>query len=106
MLLEAAALAGSLSMELAVVVPFVPPPESPACCGIRGRRWEAMLREVAQEDVEHAKRVLGDAGVPHSVTLAEGASVREIVEAFAANGDRRLAPALRRTRRIGRSSSR
>lgn len=65
-----------------------------------------MLREVAQEDVEHAKHVLADAGVPHSVTLAEGPSVREIVEAFAAKGDRRLAPTLRRTRRIGRSSSR
>ena len=106
MLLEAAALAGSLNMELAVVVPFVPPPDGPGCCGIRGRRWEAMLREVAQEDVGYAKRVLGDAGVPHSVTLEEGPSVPEIVGAFVAKGDRRLAPTLRRTRRISRSSSR
>lgn len=50
-----------------------------------------MLRQVAREDVEHARRVLGDVGVPHSVTLAEGASVPDIVEAFAYDGDRQLA---------------
>lgn len=90
-LLRAVALAGSLSMHLAVVVPFVPPADGPGCCGIRGRRWADMLRQVAREDVEHARRVLGDVGVPHSVTLAEGASIPDIVEAFAHDGDRQLA---------------
>lgn len=78
-------------MRLAVVVPFVPPADGPGCCGIRGPRWEDMVREVAEEDVEHARRVLSDAGVPHSVALAEGPSVPDIVGAFVTEGARRLA---------------
>lgn len=90
-LLQAVDLAGSLHMHLAVVVPFVLPADGPGCCGIRGRRWEDMLRQVAREDVEHARLVLGENGVPHSVTLAEGSSVPDIVKAFASDGDRQLA---------------
>ena len=115
LLLQAAALAGSLNMRLAVVVPFVIPADGPGCCGIRGRRWEDMLRQVAEEDVAQAKRLLETTGVPHSVTLAEGSSVPDIVGAFASEGGRELAlpgtPAgtfftrssLRRTRRLAKS---
>lgn len=88
LLLQAAGLAGSLNMQLAVVVPFVLPADGPGCCGIRGRRWEDILRQVAEEDAERARRLLDDAGVPHSVTLAEGPSVPDIVEAFACEGSR------------------
>lgn len=91
LLLQAAGLAGSLNMQLAVVVPFVLPADGPGCCGIRGRRWEDILRQVAEEDAERARRLLDDAGVPHSVTLAEGPSVPDIVEAFASERDRQLA---------------
>lgn len=91
LLLQAAALAGSLNMRLAVVVPFVLPADGPGCCGIRGRRWETMLRQVAEEEAERARRLLDDAGVQHSVRLAEGPSVPDIVEAFASEGDRQLA---------------
>jgi len=91
LLLQAAALAGSLNMRLAVVVPFVLPADGPGCCGIRGRRWQDMLRQVAEEDAEHARRVMDDAGVPHSVAVAEGSSVPDIVEGFVSEGDRDLA---------------
>ena len=90
-LLRAAAMAESLRVELAVVVPFVLPADGPGCCGIRGRRWADMLRQVADEDARHARRVLAATAVPHSVTVAEGASIPEIVGAFASGGHRRLA---------------
>ena len=91
LLLRAADVAGSLEMGLAVVVPFVLPADGPGCCGIRGRRWHDMLRGVAEEEAEHARRLLGAAGGPPSVTVAEGSSVPEIVERFSSDGDRQLA---------------
>lgn len=90
LLLQAAALAGSLNMQLAVVVPLVLPPDGPGCCAIRGRRWADMLRQVAEEEVERARRLLDDSGVPHSVTLAEGPALPDIVGAFASEGGRQL----------------
>ena len=50
-----------------------------------------MLRQVAEGDAEHARRLLADTGVRHSVTLVEGSSLPEIVGAFASEGDRQLA---------------
>ena len=111
-LLQAAAVAESLDLQLAVVVPFVVPADGPGCCGLRGPRWEEMLRQVAVEDAGRARGLLADAGIPHSVTLAEGPSMPEIVGAFASEGDRQLAlpdrptgtaftrGTLRRTRRL------
>jgi len=91
LLLQAAALAGSLGMELAVVVPFVLPADGPGCCGIRGRRWRDMLRQVAEEDAELARRLLDETGVPYTVAVNEGSSVPEIVERFALEAARQLA---------------
>ena len=91
LLLQAASLAHSLNADLAVVVPFVIPADGPGCCGIRGRAWQDMLRQVADEEAQRARRVLHEAGVPHTVTVLDGASVPEIVEGFVAAADRRLA---------------
>lgn len=91
LLLRAADLARSLNMQLAIVVPFVLPADGPGCCGIRGHRWQDMLRQVAEEDAAHALRVMDDAGVVHSVAVAEGSSVPDIVESFVSEGNRDLA---------------
>ena len=91
LLLKAAALAGSHDLQLAVVVPFVRPADGPGCCGIRGRAWRDMLRQVAEEEAQHARGVLEDAAVPHSITVVEGSSVAEIVEPFVTEGERQLA---------------
>ena len=90
-LLRAAAAAESLDIELAVVVPFVLPADGPGCCGIRGRRWVDMLRQVAEEDARNATRLVAGTAVRHSVTVAEGSSIPKIVAAFASGGDRQLA---------------
>jgi len=91
LLQQAAAMARSLSMELAVVVPFVVPADGPGCCGIRGQRWIDMLHEVAEEDADRARDLLDRTGVPYSVTVVPGNSVPEIVESFTSDGDRQLA---------------
>ena len=91
LLLKAAALAGSHDSQLVVVVPFVTPADGSGCCGIRGRAWRDMLRQVADEEAEHALGVLEHAGVPHSVAVVEGSSVAEIVKAVVAKGERQLA---------------
>ena len=75
-----------MSVPLAVVVPLVLPADGPGCCGIRGRRWHDMLRRVAEEDADEAKRVLGGAAITHSVTIVEGPSVPDILEAFVSGG--------------------
>lgn len=90
LLLQAAGLAESLKASLAVVVPFVLPDDGPACCGIRGRRWVDILRELATEDAVHARRLLANAGAAHSVTVSDGDSVPLIIDGFVAEGDRQL----------------
>lgn len=91
LLLEAASAAGSLGLDLAVVVPFVIPADGPGCCGLRGQRWREMLLEVAEEDAQRARRLLAETDVTHAVTVAEGCSLPEIVSDFSAEGDRKLA---------------
>ena len=91
LLLEAAHLAASLDQELAVCVPFVIPADGAGCCGLRGQRWQDMLREVAEEDAQRARGILEETAVGHSVTVVEGAAVPEIVATFVAGGERELA---------------
>lgn len=91
LLLRAAHLAASLDQELAVCVPFVIPADGPGCCGLRGQRWRDMLREVAEEDAQRARQLLAETEVGHSVTVAEGSSVLEILEEFVTAGNRHLA---------------
>ena len=87
---QAADLAAKLGRDLAIVVPFVTPPDGPGCCGLRGQRWREMLREVAEENAQRARGVLEDTAVPHSITVVEGAAVPEIVATFVAEGEREL----------------
>ena len=91
LLLQAAHLAASLDQELAVCVPFVIPADGAGCCGLRGQRWQDMLREVAEEDAQRARGALEDTAVAHSVTVVEGPTVPEIVATFVAGGERELA---------------
>ena len=89
---QAASVADGLGMELAVVVPLVLPSDGGRrCCGIQGPKWEQLLREAMDEEAEGARRVLREARVRHSVTVAEGDSVPRIVATFAAAGGRELA---------------
>jgi hypothetical protein len=71
-------------MELEVVIPFVLPTQERRCCGLQGPKWQGLVRDAIVEEASHARRVLSDVGVRHSVTVAEGKSVPEIATAFAA----------------------
>jgi len=86
---RASAWAKSLDLQLTVFVPFVRPPEGGGCCGIRGRQWEQLLREAAQDQARAAKRVLG-ATATGPVVVVEGTSVSEIVDNFVAGAERVL----------------
>jgi len=88
-------MAESLDVKLTVVVPFVRPPDTAACCGIRGRRWEQLVRGVAEEDAERARRLLEGEAIGHSITIADGSSIPEIVATFPAeNSDVLVLPAI------------
>jgi hypothetical protein len=88
------ALAESLNARLAVLVPFVRPAAGPACCGVRGRTWEEMVRAVAEEEAEGARRLLAAEPPSRSVTVAEGSSIPEIIASFPTDdGDLLVLPA-------------
>jgi hypothetical protein len=85
-LTRAAALAESLDRALTVVVPFVRPADDPGCCGIRGDQWRQMVREPAEADAERARHLLEAETIRHSVTIAVGSSIPEIVAGFSVEG--------------------
>jgi nucleotide-binding universal stress UspA family protein len=57
---HAAMLSRSESAQLTVVM-VVRPDDSARCCGIRGPAWDAIQRQVAEEELAKARDVVGNA---------------------------------------------
>jgi hypothetical protein len=83
-------LAAESGVRLTVVAPAVEEPVSRGCCDTRSVLWNRIARELAQEQLAHARAALGDdaAGVELAVLAHSG---RRVAETLAAEARRREA---------------
>lgn len=91
-LVQAAGEAESSGRELTVLIPFVLPADSAACCGIRGEAWTSILRATARAEATAAHDLLARRRASVRVEVVEGASIPRIISSYMrANPDRLLA---------------